>query len=135
MTAKRQAEAIAGRCLRDVMVLQFFLPPRASQSNATLACTPVCGWGDAKNLGDRLDFPTQRAAAPIPVFVDEPDHFLNWRSSLAPKKWAAAFRMSLARRSSAFSRFRRFEPLLGAARSQVIDNPVLFAAWSSKQPR
>jgi hypothetical protein len=27
------------------------------------------------------------------MFVDEPDHFFDWRSSSAPKKVAAAFKM------------------------------------------
>src|SRR6185295_1967477 len=37
------------------------------------------------------------------VFGDEPDHRLPGRSSSAPKKIAAAFKISLARRSSAIS--------------------------------
>src|SRR6476660_5423500 len=37
------------------------------------------------------------------VFGDEPDHHLPGRSSSAPKKIAAAFKISLARRSSAIS--------------------------------
>ncbi len=65
-------------------------------------------WGNAKSLGDRLDSPPQQSATAIFVLVDEPDHFFDWRSSSAPKKADAAFRMSLARRSSAFSRFNRF---------------------------
>ncbi|NQY55670.1 MAG: hypothetical protein HRT86_04150 [Ilumatobacteraceae bacterium] len=56
--------------------------------------------GDAKQLGDRLDSQPQRGAAPVFVFVDEPDHFFDWRSSSAPKKADAAFKMSFARRSA-----------------------------------
>jgi hypothetical protein len=52
----------------------------------------IRGRGDAKSLGDRLDPPTQLTTAPILVFVDEPDHFFDWRSSSAPKKDAAACR-------------------------------------------
>src|SRR4051812_2599157 len=37
------------------------------------------------------------------VFGDEPDHRLPGRSSSAPKKIAAAFKISFARRSSAIS--------------------------------
>jgi hypothetical protein len=40
--------------------------------------------------------------------LDEPDHFFDWQSSSAPKKDAAAFKVSFARRSSAFSRLSRF---------------------------
>jgi len=58
--------------------------------------------------GDRLDTPTHLAAAPILVFVDEPDHVVRLAVELCPKKCAAAFKMSLAQRSSAFSRFSRF---------------------------
>src|SRR5690606_5746079 len=47
---------------------------------------------------DRLDPET------VPVVVDERDYFFDWRSSSAPKKADAAFRISLARRSSLFSR-------------------------------
>ena len=64
--------------------------------------------GDPNRVGDRLDSPPQRSAAVVFVFVDEPDHFVDRRSSSAPKKCAAAFEMSLARFSSAFSRFKRF---------------------------
>jgi hypothetical protein len=53
---------------------------------------------------DRLDSPAQPGTATLLVGVDEPDHFFDRRSSSAPKKLAATFKMSLARRSSAFSR-------------------------------
>jgi hypothetical protein len=64
----------------------------------------VGGRGDLQNLADRLDSPAQPGAATLAVGVDEPDHFFDRRSSSAPKKLAATFKMSLARRSSAFSR-------------------------------
>lgn len=59
-------------------------------------------WGDrASGLGedgaDRLDTPA------ITVIVDERDNHLRGRSSSAAKKADAAFKMSFARRSSAFS--------------------------------
>src|SRR3954453_13996939 len=47
---------------------------------------------------DRLD------PEPVPVGVDERHYFLDWRSSSAPKKADAAFKISFARRSSRFSR-------------------------------
>src|SRR5690606_33914626 len=94
-------------------------------------CGVVGGWGDAKGLGDRLDSPPQPCAAPVLVLVDEPDHFFDRRSSSAPKKDAAAFKMSLARRSSAFSRFNRFNSanssLVGPAR-----RPVSRSAWRTQ---
>src|ERR687898_3271689 len=58
----------------------------------------VGGRGDLQHLADRLD------PEPPPVPVDVGDHFLRWRSSSAPKKAAAVFKISLARRSSLFSR-------------------------------
>ena len=68
-----------------------------------LAGHPVGVRGDlAAVLGehpaDRLD------PEPVPVGVDEGDHLGDWRSSSAPKKCAAAFKISFARRSSLFSR-------------------------------
>src|SRR5439155_4511131 len=60
---------------------------------------PVIGrWGDRQHRTDRLDSPPQPAAAPALVLVDEADHRFDWRSSSAPKKVAAAFKMSFARR-------------------------------------
>src|SRR5918995_5910857 len=58
----------------------------------------VGGRGDVQHLADRLD------PEPPPVPVDVGDHFLRGRSSSAPKKAAAVFKISLARRSSLFSR-------------------------------
>jgi len=68
----------------------------------------ACAWrrsrwtGDRQQLADRLD------PEPVPVGVDEGDHMLGRRSSSAPKKAAADFRISLARRSSRFSRSKRW---------------------------
>jgi len=87
--------------------LEFRIPDR-SRGRRPLLRRVIRRWGDAKHLGDRLDSPTQLTAAPILVFVDEPEHFFDWRSSSAPKKRTAAFRISFARRNSAFSRFKRF---------------------------
>ena len=56
-----------------------------------------------------LDTPAQPGTAVgaghlmVLVFGDEPDHRLPGRSSSAPKKIAAAFKISLARRNSAIS--------------------------------
>src|ERR671910_3351782 len=62
----------------------------------------VGGRGDRQHLADRLDPVT------IPVLVDVDDHLVGRRSSSAPKKAAADFRISLARRSSRFSRSSDF---------------------------
>ena len=51
---------------------------------------------------DRLD------PEPVPVSVDEGDYLCDWRSSSAPKKCAAALRISFARRSSFTSRSSSF---------------------------
>src|SRR6476619_5691851 len=85
---------------------------------------PTCrGLGDPLVVGRRadrhtvlrehsthgLDTPAQACPTPgaahltVLVFGDEPDHRLPGRSSSAPKKIAAAFKISLARRSSAIS--------------------------------
>jgi hypothetical protein len=58
----------------------------------------VGGGGDRQHPADRLD------PEPVPVLVDGGDHLLGRRSSSAPKSAAADFRISLARRSSRFSR-------------------------------
>ncbi len=58
----------------------------------------VGGRGDRQGPADRLD--PERAA----VLVDEAGHRVERRSSSAPKKVAALLRISLARRSSRFSR-------------------------------
>src|SRR5579875_3431632 len=53
---------------------------------------------------DRLDPPAETVGLPVLVGVDEADYLFRGRSSSALKKAAAAFRISLARRSSRFSR-------------------------------
>ena len=65
---------------------------------------------------DRLDTPSEPALGAALVFVDEGDYRLCGRSSSAAKKAEAAFKISFARRSSAFSRFRR---LISTAASVV----------------
>ena len=57
-----------------------------------------------EHSADRLD------PEAVPVSVDEGDHFGDWRSSSAPKKWAAAFKISFARRSSLTSRSSSAHP-------------------------
>jgi hypothetical protein len=60
---------------------------------------------------DRLDTPTQATVVAlltaVGVLADELHDQREGRSSSAPKKAAAAFRIEFARRSSAFSRFNR----------------------------
>ena len=89
-----------------------------------VADLPLCrGLGDPLVIGRRtdrhpvlgkhgahgLDTPAQPGPTVgaghllVLVFGDEPDHRLPGRSSSAPKKIAAAFKISLARRSSAIS--------------------------------
>ena len=63
----------------------------------------VGGGGDLQLLADRLDPPSKPTGLIVPMGIDEGDYFLCRRSSSAPKKLAAACRMSLARRSSRFS--------------------------------
>ena len=59
-------------------------------------------------LTDRVDSPPETIkATPPSMRVNETDHLFGKRSSSAPKKAAAAFKISLARRSSRFSRSRR----------------------------
>ena len=58
----------------------------------------VGGRGDRQLLADRIDPET------LLVSVNVSDHFLVRRSSSAPKKAAALFRIPFARRSSRFSR-------------------------------
>src|ERR1019366_4019615 len=58
----------------------------------------VGGRGELQYIADRLD------PEPGPVLLDEGDYFVRRRSSSAPKKVAAAWRISLARLSSLISR-------------------------------
>ncbi len=60
----------------------------------------VGGGGDLQGLADRLDPPSTPTGLDVTVGVDEGDYFVRRRSSSAPKKLAAAWRMSFARRSS-----------------------------------
>src|SRR5919197_1461901 len=62
----------------------------------------VGGRGDRQHLADRLD------PEPVPVGVDVGDHLLGRRWSSAAEKAEGLFRVSLARRSSRFSRSRGF---------------------------
>ena len=63
----------------------------------------VGGGGDLEQFADRLDPPSTPTGLTVAVGVDEGDYFVRRRSSSAPKKVAAAWRMSFARRSSLFS--------------------------------
>src|SRR5690606_41862054 len=77
--------------------------PSGSKRRVTLLCfvRVVGGWSDRQHARDRLD------SILLPVLVDEGLHHLCLRSSSAWAKKAAAFRrISLARRSSRFSRSR-----------------------------
>src|SRR5690606_25047303 len=77
------------------------LGPSGSKRRGTLLCfvRVVGGWSDRQHARDRLD------SILLPVLVDEGHHHLCLRSSSAWAKKAAAFRrISLARRSSRFSR-------------------------------
>ena len=76
----------------------------------------VAARGHLQNCADALDPQTPTLDDIVAVSVNERGYFLCWRSSSAPKKLAAAFKMSLARRSSAFSRLRR----LSSASSSVV---------------
>ena len=61
--------------------------------------------------------------------VDERDHFVDWRSSSAPKKADAAFKMSFARRNSAFSRLRSLQLGELARSSLPAGAPLSISAW------
>lgn len=76
----------------------------------------------AQDLADRLDPET------VPVGVDEIDQYLPGRSSSAAKKAEAAFKISFARRSSAFSFFNR---LICSASSVLVPGrrPWSTSAW------
>jgi hypothetical protein len=72
-----------------------------SDSTSTQRTDPrrvVGGRGDLQHPADRLD------PEPVPIGVDVTAYFLRWRSSSAPKKAAAVFKISFARRNSLFSR-------------------------------
>src|SRR5581483_10719587 len=77
-------------------------------------CRVVGGWGELQHPADRLDPP------PLSVPIDERHYFGSRGSSSRAKKLAAAFRISLALRSSRFSRssstLRRCSSVLTPAR-------------------
>ncbi len=78
---------------------QSLVPEAASRPRPRLV--DVIGLGSDRQQGtDRLDPPYQTLGLAVPVLIDEGDHRLGWRSSNAPKKAAAAFKISSARRSS-----------------------------------
>ena len=60
----------------------------------------VGGGGDCELRADRLDPPSTPTGHTVAVGVDEGDYLVRRRSSSAPKKLAAACKMSLERRSS-----------------------------------
>ena len=83
----------------------------------------VSGRGDLQLGTDRLDSPTTPPGLVLPVGVDEGNYLFCRRSSSAPKKVAAACKMSLARCNSKFSLRRR----LSSSRSSVV-RPALVPA-------
>ena len=63
----------------------------------------VAARGHLQHAADELDPQTPAGDDIVAVGVDEHGYFLCWRSSSAPKKLAALFKISLARFSSRFS--------------------------------
>ena len=63
----------------------------------------VAARGHLQHAADELDPQTPAGDDIVAVGVDERGYFLCWRSSSAPKKLAALFKISLARFSSRFS--------------------------------
>src|SRR5665213_1782878 len=80
---------------------------------------PVGGGDDLQLFADRLDPPATPIGLPVPMGVDEGDYFLCRRSSSAPKKIAAACKMSLDRLRSRFS----FRSSASSLRSSVVRPP------------
>ena len=76
----------------------------------------VGGRGDLQLCTDRLDPPATPTGFVVPVGVDEGNYLFCRRSSSAPKKVAAACKMSLARCNSKFSLRSRFS----SSRSSVV---------------
>src|SRR5262249_39731264 len=114
--------------------LQLLIAGRSRRRLPALGVV-VSGGGDraavlAQHGADRLDTPAQpaRTHAAGLVLVDEPHERCCGRSSPAAKKTDAALRISLARRSSAFSRFSR---LISACSSLVSPGrvPASTSAW------
>src|SRR5690606_25510681 len=69
----------------------------------TIAGRVVGARSHLQHAADGLDSERATLDDIVLVRVDERDYFLCWRSSSAPKKLAALFNISLARRSSRFS--------------------------------
>jgi len=74
------------------------LVAEAARTGPAVLGGAVAGRGDLQHATDRLD------PEAIPMGVDIADYLCERRSSSAPKKAAAVFKISLARRSSLFSR-------------------------------
>src|SRR5215216_1533386 len=89
--------------------LQLLVAQRPGRERPALGGV-VGGGGDRQQLADRLD------PKPVLVTVDIGDHLVGRRSSSAPKKAAADFRISFARRSSRTSRSR----VLSRSRSSLV---------------
>ena len=68
----------------------------------------VAAGGHLQHAADELDPQPPTRDDVVAVGVDERGYFLCWRSSSAPKKLAALFKISLARLSSRFSCSRAF---------------------------
>ena len=91
------------------------LVPYATGRSRALPCGVVRRWGDLQFATDRL------APEALAVGVDEAGHFGSRGSSSRTKKTDAAFRISLARRNSRFSRSscrsRSRSPVVSPARA------------------
>lgn len=91
------------------------LPPLVGhlpRGRRAIAGVVVGQWGDAAAVlgehgADRLDTPPEPTVGTVLVLPDERDYRCCGRSSSAAKKAEAAFKISLARRNSAFSRRNR----------------------------
>src|SRR5215216_1852163 len=90
--------------------LQLLVAQRPGRERPALGGV-VGGGGDRQQLADRLD------PKPVLVTVDIGDHLVGRRSSSAPKKAAADFRISFARRSSRTSR----SSVLSRSRSSLVN--------------
>jgi hypothetical protein len=87
----------------------------------------VGGRGDLQLFTDRLDSPATPTGFVVPVGVDEGNYLFCRRSSSAPKKVAAACKMSFARCSSKFSLRSRFS----SSRSSVLRSGRVPASMSA----
>src|SRR5450759_5186937 len=103
------------------VVAQLRIPDRTGRRE-TDSRGVVARWGDLQDLADRLD------PVGATLGVDEARHLADRRSNSAPKKAAAALRISFARRSSRLSRSSSFI----RARSSVVRPvrlPPSTSAW------